>query len=137
MRRAVVPLAGAGLLVAVAALRLPPPGALLRPSATPFDRSKDPGAGPTLVLLTAVAPLVPPGASVAVRASSGSAEETAYCTLLAASLLPGRDVQAAEAPVEAGKPEYVIVVGANAARQDFGRLLFESPQGAVWRRTGA
>ena len=136
MRRAVVPLAGAGLLVAVAVLRLPPPHALLSATATPFDRSKDPGAGPTLVLVTAAARLVPPGASVAVRAVSGSAEETAYCTLLAASLLPGRDVQAAETPVESGRPDYVIVAGANAASQDFGQLLFESPQGAVWRRTG-
>jgi len=134
MRRAVVPLAGAGLLVAVAVLRLPPPRALLAPTATPFDRSKDPGAGPALALLTAADPLLPSGAPVAVRAASGSADETAYCTLLAASLLPGREVQAAETSLESGRAEYVVVVGAGGAPSEFGRIVLESPQGAVWRR---
>jgi len=133
MRRAAVPLAGALLLVAVAARRLPPPRELLRPVATPFDRSLDRGAGPALLLLTRAAPLVPVGASVAVRAATGDPAASAYCSLLGASLLPGRTVVPADLPVERTKPAFVIFLGRNPPRRDSGSLLLQTSQGAVWK----
>ncbi len=129
MRREAAPLVGAALLAAVAFARLPAPRALLHPPATPFDRTRDPGAGPTLVLMTQAAALIPRGASVAVRAASGSDTESAYCGQIAAGLLPGRRILPTGADSVA---RYLVVAGENPPEQDRGRLLLTTPQGAVW-----
>jgi hypothetical protein len=129
MRREAAPLLGAALVTAVALARLPPPRSLLRPAATPFDRSRDPGAGPSFVLMTRAAALIPPGASVAIRAASGSLAESAYCGQIAAGLLPGRKILPAASHEGA---RFLVVAGKNPPEQEHARLLLKTPQGAVW-----
>jgi hypothetical protein len=132
MKRAALPLAGSAILVAVAVLRLPPPRLLLRQVATPFDRSKDPGAGAHLILLTQVSALIPKGASVAVRAASGDPTQSVYSTLQAMSLLPGREILPPESDIREARPDFLLLAG--QADDDVpGRLLLRTPQGALWK----
>jgi len=131
MKRDSVPLAGAALLAVLAVTRLPPPRALFFAAATPFDRTRDPGAGPSFVLMTQAAQLIPPGASVAVRAASGREEQSSYCRLIAVGLLPGRRVLAAE---RQGEADFLVVAGAEAYQAPGARLLLQTPQGTLWER---
>lgn len=130
MKRSAVPLAGAALLTAAALARLPSLPVLLKRPATLFDRTRDPGAGPSLVLMTRAATLLPAGAAVAVRATSGILEQSSYCRQLAASLLPGHLVVAAGE--EERRARFLILVGPDARAKIDGRLLFAAPQGAIW-----
>lgn len=133
MTRAAVPLTGALLLVVAAAARLPPPSDLVRPAATPFDRSEDRGAGPALVFFTRVAPLVPPGSSVAARAASGDPRASDTCSLLASSLLPGRLVVPARIPIETARPDYAVYLGRGDPSPAIGRLVLRTSQGSLWK----
>jgi len=129
MRRSAVPLAGAALLTAAALARLPPLPVLLQRPATLFDRTRDPGAGPTLVLLTRALVVIPRGASVAVRASSGIPAESSYCRQLAAGLLPDRVVLPSDAESRA---DFLVLAGPPTPVDVRGRLLLATPQGAIW-----
>ncbi|MGH9368571.1 MAG: hypothetical protein ACRD3M_12945 [Thermoanaerobaculia bacterium] len=138
MKRAGIPLAGSALLVAVALLRLPPPRELLRPVATPFDRARDPGAGPAFVLFLQASSLIPEGAHVAVGAASRNAEETIYAYQLAAGLLPNRNVVSAlQAFLPDGpRMDFLIVLGGEPPPLPRARCLLRVPQGTVWRLDG-
>ncbi|MGE5278157.1 MAG: hypothetical protein ACM3SU_14255 [Acidobacteriota bacterium] len=134
MKPAAVALAGSALLVAVAILHLPPPAALTRRVATPFDRTRDPGAAPAFVLFAQASTLIPTGSAVAVAAASKDPRESEYCYRLAAGLLPNLELRRppeATTP-DAGAPQYLIVVGAGSPAFPGERLL-QTPQGTVWR----
>jgi hypothetical protein len=131
-RSAAWALAGALVLLIVAAARLPVRSLFRRP-ATPFDRTQDPGAGPTLALLTRASAFIPAGAKVAVRSVSGRADESAFCSLLAKSLLPSAKIVSPETSlVGSDRPDFVILAGLDAPDQVPGRLLLRTAVGAVW-----
>ena len=71
VKPAAVAPAGSALLVAVAILHLPPPAALTRRVATPFDHTRDPGAAAAFVLFAQASTLIPSGSAVAVAAARG------------------------------------------------------------------
>lgn len=135
MKRATIPLAGAALLVAVTILRMPPPSALIRRAATPFDRSRDPGSGPAFILFTQASALIPDGARVAVGAPSRDVEESFHAYQLAAGLLPKRSVviaPRASPPVSPGV-DFLIVLGGEPPPLPRARCLLRVAQGTVWR----
>jgi hypothetical protein len=133
-RTVALALAGALILVTVAVGRLPAPRDLIRRPVTPFDRARDPGAGPILSLLTQASTVIPARARVAVRAVSGSLAESSFCSLLARSLLPSINVVPAEHPLDGpARPDFVILVGLDVPEQGPGRLVLRTSVGAVWR----
>ena len=134
MKPAAIALAGSALLVAVAILHLPPPAALTRRVATPFDHTRDPGAAAAFVLFAQASALIPSGSAVAVAAASRDPRESEYCYRLAAGLLPNFDLRLppeATTP-DAGAPQYLIVVG-TGSRAVSGERILQTSQGTVWR----
>jgi hypothetical protein len=134
VKPAAVALAGSALLVGVAILHLPPPAALARRVATPFDHTRDPGAAAAFVLFARASNLIPSGSSVAVSAASRDPRESEYCYRIAAGLLPNLELRRPpEATVpDAGAPQYLIVVGVGC-RAVSGRRILQTPQGTIWR----
>ncbi len=131
MKRAVLPLAGAVLLVVAAALRLPRPYSLLRLDANPFRRTLSPHDGRLYALAEAAAPGIPARARVAVACAPGRPQESAYCAMVVRGLLPGRDVRSAPAD-PAWQPQFLIREG-RGEEPAAGRLLFRLADGEVWR----
>jgi len=131
LKRAILPLAGAALLVAAAALRLPRPFTLLRPDANPFRRTVSPFDGRLYALAQAAEPSIPSGARVAVDLPGRTPQESAYCAMVVSGLLPGRDVRPVPAPPD-WAPAFRIRVG-RLVEADGGELLFRLSDGEVRR----
>ncbi len=133
MKRATLPLTGAVLLVAAAALRLPHTRQIFRPEANPFCRTLSPFDGPIFALLEQASGKIPPGARVAVEASSRRPAESAYFALVASGMLPGRDVRSASPPPRDGwRPDFLVVLGSRLPEAPV-RPVLRSPEGTVWR----
>jgi hypothetical protein len=131
VKRAVLPLAGAALLVVAAALRLPRPYSLLRLDANPFRRTLSPHDGHIYALAEAAAPAIPVRARIAVECAPERPQETAYCVMVVRGLLPGRDVRGV--PREADwRPDFLIREG-KGGEPAGGRLLFRIADGEIWR----
>jgi len=134
VRRAALPLAGAALLVAAAAYRLPHTRQILEPERNPFRRSLSPFDGPAFALIDRVAADVPRGAKVAIDTSSRVDQETVYFAMVASGMLPGRDVRAHVPWLEekSWKPDYWIVFGSRPPDAPAVPVL-QTPEGTLWR----
>jgi len=131
-------LAGATILIAAMAARLPPPRALLRAPATPLDRSLARHLAPAFALIAEARHILPEGARVTVTSEPLDPSLDNVTHRLGVALLPGRSVYAAAlfgqpSPEVASQAEYVILVGALPAVPP-GDLLLARPEGTVWRR---
>ena len=131
-------LAGAAILLAATATTLPPPRALLRAPATPFDRSLASHLAPAFALIAEARRVLPEGARVTVTSEPVDASLDNMTHRLGVALLPGRSVYPAALfgnprPDVASQAEYVVVVGAMPDRPP-GELLLARPEGTVWRR---
>ena len=120
------------------AATLPPPRALLRAPATPFDRSLARYLAPAFALIEQARRVVPEGVSVTVTSEPMDPFLDNMTHRAGVALLPGRSVYPAALfglprPDVASKAEYVIVVGAVPAEPP-GDLLLARPEGTVWRR---
>ena len=140
---ATILLAGAAVLLAVAAARLPVPRELFTPPVTPYDRTETRQAAPAFLLLSHAARYIPSGAVATVRAQPRSAEEETMLHFLGVALLPGRRVLPSAAwsqftPEYEAQAEYVVIVGSPPARgsprEEKLRLLYAEPAGTVWKR---
>lgn len=132
-------LAGAALLLLLTAVALPPPKALFRAPATPFDRSLAKHLAPAFALITEARSVVPPGARVTVTSEPPDPSLDNMTHRLGVALLPGRRVYAAALfgqprPEVAAQAEYVIVVG-TVPQAPPGDLLLARPEGTIWRRS--
>jgi hypothetical protein len=138
---ALAPLLGAAILVGSSIASLPWKENLFRRPRTPFDRSAASSVAPGYALLTAAAPLVPPGATVVVRTEPRDPIQETYYHRFADALLLGRRALPASlyghpAPAELWRAaEYVVVVGGKPAEPP-GRLLLETAGGTVWKAGG-
>lgn len=133
MRRELLPLVGAAILVAFSIAALPFSQGLFRAPRTPY------GESPVWILLQSAGPLIPRGARVLVRVEPPDPGYDSYLHRFGVGLLPGRTVVPAAlwgvpTPSDVQREaEYEIVVGKRP--QDLpGRLLLETPEGTVWRR---
>jgi hypothetical protein len=138
---ALAPLLGAAILVGSSITSLPWRENLFRRPRTPFDRSAASSVAPGYALLTAAAPLVPPGATVVVRTEPRDPVQETYYHRFADALLPGRRALPASlyghpAPDELWRDaEYVVFVGGKPSEPP-GRLLLETAEGTVWKAGG-
>jgi hypothetical protein len=131
LSRGSVSLLGAALLAAYSVVAIPWASLGRRPR-TPFDAS---AAGPAVasgyLLLRDAAPRIPAGASVAVVTEPRDPIRDAYLQRFAVALLPQARLQpAGSGPSDA---DFVVVIGARPATAP-GELVFDSPEGSVWRR---
>ena len=131
LTRGSVSLLGAAVLAAYSVVAIPWARLGLRPR-TPFDAS---AAGPAVAsgyaLLRDAAARIPAGASVAVVTEPPDPIRDGYLQRFAVALLPGARVRPAGS--EASDADFVVVVGARPAPPP-GELVFQSPDGSVWRR---
>jgi hypothetical protein len=139
-RRVVVPLAGAAILVGFGLASLPRLPDLFRGARTPFDRSAARSGAPVFALLSQAARVLPAGASVVVRTEPPDAARETEGHRFGVALLPGRTVLPASEygrflPREVwSRAEYEVVLGGRPAVPP-GRLLIETGDGTVWRRS--
>ena len=133
-----VPLIGAGVLVAFALASLPWGENLLRRPRTLFDRSAARAVAPGYALVAAAAPRIPAGAVVVVRTEPRDPVAETYYHRFADALLPGRRAVPAAFYNEFLPPEltrsaqFVLVVGPRPSETP-GELVFEIPEGTMWR----
>jgi hypothetical protein len=132
-------LISAGVLAALALARLPRPADWLHAPQTPFDRSEAwPGKTSYLLLLKA-ASVVPARATVAVRGEPADPVADTFLFRYAVALLPGRRVLPAAihempTPELERQAEYLVLVGPRPGTPP-GRLLTETAEGTIWRRS--
>ncbi len=135
LSRGSVSLLGAALLAAYSVVTIPWASLGRRPR-TPFDAS---AAGPAVasgyVLLRNVAASIPAGASVAVVTEPRDPIRDGYIQRFGIALLPQARLRpAGPGPdPESSDADFVVVVGARPARPP-GDLVFDSPEGSLWRR---
>jgi hypothetical protein len=131
LSRGSVSLLGAALLAAYSAVTVPW-ASLGRQPRTPFDAS---AAGPAVasgyVLLRNAAARIPAGASVAVVTEPRDPIRDGYLQRFGIALLPQARLR--PAGWESSDADFVVVVGARPA-QPPGELVFDSPEGSLWRR---
>jgi hypothetical protein len=137
-RVTVAALAGAAALAVVTAATLPPPRALFRAPATPFDRSRARYLAPAFSLIAEARRVLPENARVTVTSEPPDPSLDNMTHRLGVALLPGRSVYPAAlfgkpSPEESARAEYVVVVG-TAPQAPPGDLLLARPEGTVWRR---
>ena len=130
MKRDQVPLLGAAVLAAYALATVPWASVGQRPR-TPFDASAaGPAVGSGYALLRDASARIPAGASVVVVTEPRDPVRDEYLQRFGIALLPqarlvppgGKDFDA----------DFVVVVGARPATPP-GELVFDSPQGSLWR----
>jgi hypothetical protein len=132
-------LISAGVLAALAIARLPRPAEWLRAPQTPFDRSDAWPARTSYLLLLKAATVVPPGATVTIRGEAADPVADTFLFRYAVALLPGRRVLPAAihdmpAPELERQAEYLVLLGPRPGSPP-GRLLSETAEGTVWRRS--
>ncbi len=132
-------LISAAILVGFSIARLPPSRALLKAPVTPFDRAPVPVISQSYRLLWRVSSLLPTGASVAIRSEPRDPGVESSLFRAGVALLYGRKVLPAAlwaypVPEIEKQADFVIVVGPKPASPP-GTLLFESPDGSLWRRS--
>jgi hypothetical protein len=131
LTRGSVSLLGAAVLAAYSVRAIPWARLGLRPR-TPFDAS---AAGSAVAsgyaLLRDAAACIPAGASVAVVTEPRDPIRDGYLQRFAVALLPGARVRPAGS--EASDADFVVVIGVRPSPPP-GELVFESPDGSVWRR---
>ena len=131
-------LAAAALLSLVALARLPYRRGFW-PTETPFDRWPNSDASRDFRFLSAVAPYVPPGASVVALTNPPDLSHDFYLHAFALSLLPGRRVLCASIwgvsyrDEALRRAEFVAVMGPTPHPPP-GIPIFETPLGGIWRR---
>lgn len=132
-----IALAGAALLLAATAARLPNPRALLHPPQTPYDRS-NPRLAPAFLLLTEAAAVLPARAWVTITSEPKDPALDTDTHRVGIALLPGRVVLPSASwgiprPELARAADYVVIVGTMPAAVP-GDLLLARPEGSVWRK---
>jgi hypothetical protein len=136
-------LAGAAVLLGIAAAQLPVPGELFRRPSTPYDRTDTREAAPVFLLLSRAARFVPSGAAATVRAQPRNAERETMLHFFGVALLPGRRVLPSAAwdqftPEYEAQAEYIVMVGPppppGSAEAEGLALLHSDPAGTVWKR---
>jgi hypothetical protein len=132
LSRGSVSLLGAAVLAAYSIVALPWASLGRRPR-TPFDASASgPAVASGYLLLRTAATRIPAGASVAVVTEPRDPIRDGYLQRFGVALLP----QARLRPAGSADTDFVVVVGARPAKPP-GELLFDSPEGSVWRRPRA
>ncbi len=131
-------LVGSAILLGFSISKLPPSPALLRAPATPFDRIPVAAIAQAYRLLWNAAPLLPSGACVVIRSEPRDPAAESLLHQDGVALLPGRRVLPAArwgvpSPEIEEQAEYVVVVGPRPSSPP-GTLLFETPDGSLWRR---
>ncbi len=136
LSRGSVPLLGAAVLAAYSVVAVPWASVGRRPR-TPFDAS---AAGPAVAsgyaLLRNAAARIPAGASVAVVTEPRDPIRDAYLERFGIALLPQARLRPAGAGLESSDADFIVVVGMRPALPP-GELVFDSPEGSVWRRPRA
>jgi hypothetical protein len=138
-RRDLPALAGAAILAAFSVAALPFSRGLFRPPRTPFEAGAASFSAGAFVLLQRAGEVVPPGASVTVRAEPPDPTTDTYLHRFAIALLPGRKIVPAalwgipREPETLREAQYEIVIGRPPA-PPVGRLVLEIPEGTIWRR---
>lgn len=132
-------LLSAAILVGFSIAWLPPKAALLKPPVTPFDRIPVPVLSQSYRLLWRVSSILPAGASVAVRSEPRNPGFESSLFQDGVALLNGRKVLPAALwgeplPDIEKQADFVVVVGPKPASPP-GTLLFECPDGSLWRRS--
>jgi len=132
-------LISAAVLAALALARLPRPADWLRAPQTPFDRSDAWPARTSYLLLLKAVTVVPAGGTVSIRGEPADPVADTFLFRHAVALLPGRRVLPAAihdvpTPDLERQAEYLVLVGPRPATPP-GRLLSETPEGTIWRRS--
>ena len=141
MRRAAVlaSLIGSAVLAGFAIAAVPFSRGLFRVPRTPYDASESAFIVPAWILLQRAGPLIPPAASVVVRAEPADPNVDTYLHRCGVALLPGRKLVPAAlwgvpTPLQTRlDADYEIVVGAPAPSPGH-RLILSTPEGSVWKR---
>ena len=137
--RALLALAGAGLMLLLAIRELPPPREWIHRPATPLARSKAEWSGTEYRLLTEAARVIPPGATVLVRVGTDEPWRADLSYKFAVALLPGRTILPA---TPGGRPlppdleaasAFVVFVGGKPEDRPRETIL-TTPGGAVWKQ---
>lgn len=133
LRRDLLPLVGAAILVGFSIAALPFSQGLFHAPRTPY------GEDPVWILLQNAEPLIPRGAHVLVRVEPPDPVYDSYLHRFGIGLLPGRTIVPSAlwgVPTSSDvqrQADYEIVVG-KRPQSPPGRLLLETPEGTVWRR---
>ncbi len=132
-------LLSAAILVAFSIAWLPPKKDLLKAPTTPFDRIPVPAISQSYRLLWRISSVLPAGASVAIRSEPRNPDLESSLFQNGIALLNGRKVLPAAlwghpVPEIEKQADFVIVVGPKPPFPP-GTLLFESPDGSLWRRS--
>ena len=132
-------LIAAAILVAFSIAWLPPKRDLLKAPVTPFDRIPMPVISQSYRLLWRISGVLPAGASVAIRSEPRNPGFESSLFQGGIALLNGRKVLPAAlwgqpVPGIESQADFVVVVGPKPASAP-GTLLFETPDGSLWRRS--
>jgi hypothetical protein len=132
-------LLAAAILIGFSIAWLPPSPALLKAPATPFDRIPVPVISQSYRLLWRVSSVLPAGSTVAIRSEPRDPGFETSLFRNGVALLNGRKVLPAAlwgqpVPGIESQADFVIVVGPKPAFPP-GTLVFESPDGSLWRRS--
>ena len=134
-------LLSAAILVGFLIAWLPPKKDLLKAPVTPFDRIPVPVISQSYRLLWRVSSMLPADASVAIRSEPRNPGFESSLFQDGVALLSDRKRKVLPAalwglpvPQFESQADYVIVVGPKPASPP-GALLFECPDGSLWRRS--
>jgi hypothetical protein len=128
----------AAILVGFSIAWLPPKKDLLKPPVTPFDRIPVPAISQSYRLVWRVSNILPADASVAILSEPRNPSFETSLFESGVALLNGRKVFPAALwgqplPNIERQADFVVVVGPKPASPP-GTLLFECPDGSLWRR---